>query len=59
MRELWRLPATWLNGRGLIRLATHITEFADGCLLIDGELHDRSFVGIADPRTGDWHLIQG
>ena len=41
VQEVWRLPAQWLRGRHLIRLATHITELADGCLLLDGELADR------------------
>jgi hypothetical protein len=58
IRELWRLPADWLRNRQLIRLATHVTQFSDGCLLLDGELADRSFVGIADPSDGSWSLVQ-
>jgi len=56
MQELWRLPADWLRGRRLQRLATHLGQASDGCLLLDGELASHSFVGIADPRDGSWRV---
>jgi hypothetical protein len=53
------LPASYIAGRRLYRLATHLTLSADGTrLLLDGDIGNQWFVGTGDLRTGEFKLIK-
>lgn len=56
---VFTLPADFIAGRRLDRLATHLSLSADGrFLLLDGAIGAGWFVGTAELATGEFHLIR-
>jgi hypothetical protein len=56
---VFTLPSAYIANRELRRLATHLTQSADGrSLLLDGEVGNHWFVAIAEPATGTFRVVK-
>ncbi len=57
-REIFRLPESFVSGRRVDALATHLSLSADGrFLLLDGSVGNESFVGTVELASGEFdHL---
>jgi len=59
VEEVFCLPESYIQGRSLDRLATHLTLSADGeYLLLDGSIGNTWFVGTAHLESGEFQLIR-
>ncbi len=59
VEEVFCLPESYIDGRKLDRLATHLTLSSDGqYLLIDGSIGSMWFVGTAHVETGEFTLLR-
>ena len=56
---VFTVPADYVAGRELRRVATHLTRSADGrYLLLDGEVGNHWFAAIADPASGSFRVVK-
>lgn len=59
MTRIASLPADYIAGRHLWRLATHLTRSPDGrYLLLDGEIGNHSFLALASLQTGNVEVVR-